>query len=263
MKHQVPDALSGLPRPEHEEKTEVDDAIPQYGDHMLPAQYQHSVLAINRSQAQDRAKVTEPPPVREDSTAPDTGAVQDTGASTDRAAQLDHDFPPVREDPTYHPPLYEGETPGLSIPLTKGDIEDDAEDLLIDARAICAEDAHEAIIHDLESPDLPSAITTAEILAEQRTDAFCQSVLSNVDRYTNLRYFEDSQGILCHRHPRDDTHVQIVLPVSLHSRVLNLVHYSPLTGHPSQNRRHRRIDRTFYWPHMASNVANTVLECTH
>ena len=67
--------------------------------------------------------------------------------------------------------------------------------------------------------------------------------------------------MLCRRHPRDQTIVQAVLPSSLRHRLLRLAHHSPLAGHPGQTRLHRRLRRSYYWPHMAAHVGAAVREC--
>ena len=65
----------------------------------------------------------------------------------------------------------------------------------------------------------------------------------------------------CRKNLREPGNDQVVLPKSLQARVLRLAHYHVQSGHPGQNRLHRRLWRKFYWPHMAADVATTVHEC--
>ena len=52
------------------------------------------------------------------------------------------------------------------------------------------------------------------------------------------------------------------LPYSLRHRLLRLAHHTPIAGHPGQTRLHRRLQRSYYWPHMATDISATVRECT-
>ena len=68
--------------------------------------------------------------------------------------------------------------------------------------------------------------------------------------------------MLCRQHPRDQTMIQAVLPSSLRHRLLRLAHHTPIAGHPGQTRLHRRLRRSYYWPHMAADISATVRKCT-
>ena len=46
---------------------------------------------------------------------------------------------------------------------------------------------------------LPRAISTEEILSEQRVDSFCQTALANVGKKSS--YLEDNDGVLRRRLP--------------------------------------------------------------
>ena len=56
--------------------------------------------------------------------------------------------------------------------------------------------------------------------------------------------------------------IQAVLPSSLRRQLLRLAHHTPIAGHPGQTRLHRRLQRSYYWPHMAADVSATVREWT-
>ena len=68
--------------------------------------------------------------------------------------------------------------------------------------------------------------------------------------------------MLCRRHPRDQTMILAVLPSSLRHRILRLAHYTAIAGHPRQTRLHRRLKRSYYWPHMAADISATARQCT-
>ena len=68
--------------------------------------------------------------------------------------------------------------------------------------------------------------------------------------------------MLWRRHPRDQTMTKAVLPSSLRHRLLRLAHHTPVAGHPGQTRLHRRLQLSYYWPHMAADISATVRECT-
>ena len=61
--------------------------------------------------------------------------------------------------------------------------------------------------------------------------------------------------------PQGQTMIQAVLPSSMRHRLLRQAHHTPIAGHPGQTR-HRRIQRSYYWPLMAADISATVRECT-
>ena len=64
--------------------------------------------------------------------------------------------------------------------------------------------------------DVPTKLTIPEILEAQRTDAFCQTVLSRQAVKLDTLFHEDDDGVLRRQHPRQSDVKQIVLPESLH-----------------------------------------------
>ena len=117
---------------------------------------------------------------------------------------------------------------------------------------------------DIAPADLPAPLTTAEILDAQRNDDFCQTVLSRQDPRKDAAFFEDPEdGLLKRRHPADKTLIQIVVPSALRPRLCTLAHHAVLAGHPGQNRMFYTLRETYYWPHMAADVAATVRNCRH
>ena len=78
---------------------------------------------------------------------------------------------------------------------------------------------------------MPPKLTIPEILESQRTDAFCQTVLSTQALKLDTKFYEDDDGVIRRQHPRQSDVKQIVMPESLRPRILKLAHYSKLAGH--------------------------------
>ena len=109
---------------------------------------------------------------------------------------------------------------------------------------------------------LPKPMSKQEIVQKQKLDDFCQPVHTIQLSKKGILYFEDEDGMLCLWHPRDQTMIQAVLSSSLRHRLLRLAHHTPISGHPGQTRLHRRLQRSYYWPHMAADISANVRECT-
>lgn len=56
--------------------------------------------------------------------------------------------------------------------------------------------------------------------------------------------------------------IQKVVPTSLPTRILNLPHYSLLTGHPDARRIYDPLKREFYWPFIVRKLCKVVYSCT-
>ena len=147
------------------------------------------------------------------------------------------------------------------VPLPDEDDKQDEEDVLVDVRGWEANNLGVPLLDVPKEPDLPAPLTRDEVVEEQKLDDFCQTALANATGKPGSLFFEADDGVLCRRDPNEDGLVQIVLPASLQARVLRLAHYSELAGHPGQSRLHRRLKQSFYWPHMAADVATTVRNC--
>ena len=106
--------------------------------------------------------------------------------------------------------------------------------------------------------DVPVRLTKDELLEAQSTDDFCQTVLSRQSRNLDTHFFEGDDGLLRRQHPTDLENVQIVVLDTLRPRVLDLAHHTILAGHPGQNRMHRHIRETYYWPQMAADIYKTM-----
>ena len=223
----VPDALSRVLTPGGDpQPVEADVPVFESNDH-CDADCDHAkVLLTPRNQSRAVAqKQTNGP------TAPSGPPIP--GVDTDGAAQ-------PSSDKTLGEP---GPAADVDFDIFDFDVQQDG-DVIPDAR-------------DLQSPP-----TNAEILEEQRGDAFCIQVLTEQDsRHRN--FHEGPDGILLRRHPVQPDLAQIVLPRVLRPRVLRLCHYSLLAVHPRLNRMYYHIRRIYYWPHMAADVAATIRNCAH
>jgi hypothetical protein len=106
---------------------------------------------------------------------------------------------------------------------------------------------------------LPLALQLNEISREQAADPWCRNRLSSrdADSLFDLNY----TGILVRKAPLDGVE-QIVVPPSLRPRVLHLEHLPRVAGHQVVTRMFRSLRRHYFWEHMASDVANTVKNCT-
>jgi Integrase zinc binding domain len=106
---------------------------------------------------------------------------------------------------------------------------------------------------------LPLALQLDETRREQAADPWCRTLISSRDAYS-LFDLNDT-GIVVRKAPLDGAE-QIVVPPSLRPRILHLEHFPRVAGHPGVTRMFRSIRRHYFWEHMASDVANTVMNCT-
>ena len=103
-------------------------------------------------------------------------------------------------------------------------------------------------------------ITPQEFLEEQSKDPYCQSQKEKTE-LDNSKFKYDHNGFLVRRSSIDGA-LQKVVPKSLQARLLYLAHYPRLAGHPGAIRMYYTLRREYYWPMMASDVYNTVKECS-
>lgn len=102
-------------------------------------------------------------------------------------------------------------------------------------------------------------VTTDEILDAQKTDPWCRQLAETVGSQGSQFAF-NSYGLLV-RLSRLDGALQVVVPPCLRARILYLGHDTALSGHPGSRRMYDTLRRTFYWPLLASDVADTVRQC--
>ena len=101
-------------------------------------------------------------------------------------------------------------------------------------------------------------VTQDDLIREQRTDPYCRAMMEEVGKSgTQLEF--NQHGLLCRYAPLDGS-IQIVVPASLRARVSFLSHYLRLQGHPGTSKMYETMRRLYYWPHMASDVQQTVAD---
>ena len=268
-KHQVPDALSRVPRaPDSDDDDEVDEEIPTFVDRVELVNVLVNVVTRRQALSGNYKKAMPVEPVTYDAAEPS----EPKSSTVAKPKSVTKDKPVVkplvrdakvnrRKDYTWkdasHLPLPD-EDPDPELDVY--DLIADARDAILDGRLNGEGDPHRANQGADEQP-LPSPLTIEEILEEQRKDEYCTSLFTTqVGRKTSI-FFENEDGVLCRRNPREQDLIQIVLPSSLRHRVLRMAHYHPLAGHPGQTRLQQRLRRTYYWPQMTADAATTVREC--
>ena len=243
-KHQVPDALSRLLRPDNQSEDHpqpVADELPPFDD---------TSFAVTRNKSKKMKKKVAP--------------------------QIEE--PPEAAHPTLHSENGTHELGDIPTPVDKELDRQDAEDLDMELDALdvvmmrtlgISEDADAEEIEatgipkDLMPPKegLMQPITQAELLESQQTDADCQELSRRLT--SEPSFFEGSDGLLRRKHPSIPNVKQIVLPQALRKRLCHMAHYAIIAGHPGQTRMKHTIQQTYYWPQMAADVMATVRSCPH
>ena len=251
--HQVPDALSRLIRPHANDAPDVDDDIPHYDD-ATSSTALGTVAAVT--------DVTSPVVTRSRNRATKAAERGNTaGRSRDGTVRETRD--PATETANQRPDV--GAMPLDDIDDLPDVLDDDGWDDCDDVDPFdllrVREEDEPTDWTDVAPVDkLPTPLTLDEIREAQRSDSFCQTVLSRQGS-RDTAFFEDTDGVL-KRHPRLDlVRAQIVLPETLRPRLLTLAHHSLPAGHPGQNRMYYTVRQTYYWPQMAADVAATVRNC--
>ncbi len=54
---------------------------------------------------------------------------------------------------------------------------------------------------------------------------------------------------------------QIVVPLTLRSKILNMAHYLPISGHPGGRKLYKAIRRDYYWPCLVLDAYAFVRNC--
>ena len=107
--------------------------------------------------------------------------------------------------------------------------------------------------------ELPQAISHAEIRDEQSRDAECQELSER--QGTSCITDVNTDGILIRNAPLDGSK-QIVVPLSLRPRLLQLEHFPVVAGHPGVSKMYASMRRRFFWKAMYKDVEETVRHCT-
>jgi Integrase zinc binding domain len=106
---------------------------------------------------------------------------------------------------------------------------------------------------------LPLALQLEVIRREQTADPWCRTLLSSRD--PDSLFALNDAGILERKAPLDGVK-QIILPLSLRPRLLHLEHFPRVVGHPGVTRMFHSLRRHYFLKHIASDVANTINNCT-
>ncbi len=112
-----------------------------------------------------------------------------------------------------------------------------------------------------EESGLAVPIDRDEMLLEQATDTWCQSLLGT--KTSTKAFYRGADGIIRRRHPREADITQIVVPSRLRNRVCHMAHHHKLAGHPGHTQMLATLQLTYYWPEMASDIMDTVRTCPH
>jgi transposase InsO family protein len=154
----------------------------------------------------------------------------------------------------YRPGIKNSVADGCSrVPTTGGDTADVDDDI-------------PCFVVSRPSPTLPTTlplpITIEEIQRAQHDDPDCQPLFEASTKTSSnfaMHSFADTE-VLCCRFPVDGS-IQIMVPLSLRSRLLYLSHHPPIAAHPGGQRLYASLRRHYYWPRMVSDVYQVVAQC--
>lgn len=102
-------------------------------------------------------------------------------------------------------------------------------------------------------------INMGEFLEAQRTDALCQELAYHQGRKES-HFRLDHHDFIVGRSSLYRA-LQKVVPERLRKRLLYLVNFPRLAGHPRSTRMYYTLRWSYYWPHTANDVYHTVKEC--
>ena len=239
--HEVPDALSRLLREGNvDDDATIDEEIPSFGDqHQVQPDPAHSVQVVTRARSGMAPSTGAANTAHKGHTPPSESQAMD-GSTVLNPTPVD--LPPGHECLPLTKPLVRphrvsylpasttwNETSLIALPGEEPEV-DDADDLLLDVQRLVKE--RQPCGAPQSDEVLPRPLSKQEIVQEQRLDDFCQSFYTTQLSRKGTLYFEDEDGMLCRRHPRDQTMIQAVLPSSLLHRLLRLAHHTPIAGHP-------------------------------
>ncbi len=110
-----------------------------------------------------------------------------------------------------------------------------------------------------------------ELSAAQRQDPVWSHVVYALESgdeinlpklHVPLSQFSLADGILCRTiKVHEQTVTQLVIPTSLISSVLHLIHDAPQSGHPGRDKSLTMARKRYYWPTMRLDIANHVEGC--
>ena len=108
-----------------------------------------------------------------------------------------------------------------------------------------------------------SPISIDEMLSEQAADEYCQWARREMDRHTQgvSPFAINQHGVLTRRSNLDGS-LQVIVPVSLRQRLLQIAHNASTAGHPGRAKLYQTMRRAFYWPSMTVDIHHLVENCT-
>lgn len=83
-------------------------------------------------------------------------------------------------------------------------------------------------------------------------DALCQKLEGVLRKDGKKSVIEN--GLLCRKVPTDQA-IQVIVPEGYRRTLLYHEHCPTLAGHPGRRWMYNVLWRTYYWPHIASNLA--------
>ena len=133
--------------------------------------------------------------------------------------------------------------------------------------------SNDTVMNTLDVVKFESAITEEEITKAQNNDTTVKEILENLETWkkqlptsSHLKPFVEKadelyiyNGILYQQ--LSDEKVQIILPLSLYKKVLEMLHASPLSGHLGEDKTTSRFLETFYWPNIRKSIAKYIKQC--
>lgn len=136
---------------------------------------------------------------------------------------------------------------------------DMTEDDTLTEREVDAYYRHLDVLMTQEEELSTSPISMDDLLKEQASDAYCQSLVLETTK-VDSDFVVDTHGLICRRSNLDGA-LQRVVPESLRKRVLYLAHYPRLAGHPGGYKLYATLRREYYWPFMANDAYQLVKDC--
>jgi len=133
------------------------------------------------------------------------------------------------------------------------DINDDIPFLALD------ETANGLLTGRYTGANMPAPVEYDEIVEAQKTHDFCVELAKRVAHETAKAFFQNESYGFCRRAPYGD---QLVIPESLHERIITLEHHATVSAHPDMNRMYYAMRRRCFWPSMVTDIYNTITKCT-
>ena len=134
-------------------------------------------------------------------------------------------------------------------------------------------DESEPAVRAIDLIELSSSITMDEIRDAQQNDEMVQRIIlilqtgdmEAISSKSLWPFIDKMDELFIDEHILYrcvyEGHIQLILPPSLHDKVLRLLHHEPTGGHLGVNRTVAKFDEQFYWPGMQKIVSNYIRSC--